>query len=246
MKKNQPYLINCDMGESFGNYQIGNDEALMPYINAANIACGGHAGDPVHIESTIDYALKHQVTIGAHPGYPDREGFGRRIIPMSAEELGATIRYQVSALVGLAKAKGGKVTYVKPHGALYNHMANDMHTAQIIIKAIREIDPQLKIMGLAGSHMKALVEEAGSVFIPEAFADRTYETDGKLRSRKLEGALIHDPQESLAQVNSILQHQRLRAYDGSTVELSAESFCIHGDNPAALDIAKTLHEALNS
>jgi len=242
---NQAYLINCDMGESFGNYQIGNDEALMPYINAANIACGGHAGDPLHIESTIELALQHKVSIGAHPGYPDRAGFGRRIIPMSAEELGATVRYQVSALLGLVKAKGGKVDYVKPHGALYNQMANDAHTAQIVIGAIRQIEPQLKIMGLAGSHMKELVEATGSTFIAEAFADRAYEANGKLRSRNLEGALISDPQQSLHQVQSILKAQKLNAYDGAPVELSAGSFCIHGDNPAALDIAKTLHKALN-
>jgi len=242
----RPYLINCDMGESFGNYRIGNDEALMPYINAANIACGMHAGDPLQIQKTIDLAIKHKVKIGAHPGFPDLQGFGRRVLPMSDDELSASVKYQVSAVVGLTKAQGGKVEYVKPHGALYNHIAANANAAKVVVAAIRSVDDSLKIMGLAGRHMKEIVEAAGAEFIAEAFADRAYEADGKLRSRTLEGALIYNPQKSFEQVRSVLQNGELRAYDGETVYLNAESFCIHGDNPAALDIAKALHESLKA
>ena len=238
------YLINCDMGESFGNYQIGNDDLLMPYINAANIACGMHAGDPLQIEKTIDLALKNQVTIGAHPGYPDLQGFGRRIIPMSSDELSASIRYQVAALIGMTRAKGGKVDYVKPHGALYNLIAKDADIAQTVISAIKDIDPSLKVMGLAGSHVRQLAEKNKMIFIAEAFADRAYEENGQLRSRKLEGAVLSDAEASLNQVLSIMTQGQLKTYQGNTIPLKAESFCVHGDNPAALSIAKKLNKKL--
>ena len=175
--------INCDMGESFGNFSVGNDTAIFPFITSSNIACGLHAGDPYHIEQTIRMAIKHKVQIGAHPGYPDLQGFGRRVIPMSSDELSASVKYQVSAIKGMVESEGAHLTYVKPHGALYNEMAKNGKEAVIVIKAIKAIDPNLMIMGLAGSHMRTLVEAEGMHFIAEAFADRRYEADGKLRSR---------------------------------------------------------------
>ncbi|WP_422356321.1 5-oxoprolinase subunit PxpA [Roseivirga pacifica] len=236
--------INCDMGESYGNYHIGNDTALMPYINSANIACGMHGGDPVHIERTICLALEHNVRIGAHPGYPDLQGFGRRVIAMKPEELASFIKYQVAALKGLVEANGGKLAYVKPHGALYNHIAQNKADAQVVIQAIRSIDSSLSIMGLAGSHMKTLVEEAGSTFIAEAFADRRYEIDGKLRSRSLPDALITNPKDACEQVLSIANALFTQTLAGDKVSLVADSFCIHGDNPAALAIAQSLNEQI--
>jgi len=232
------------MGESFGHYQIGNDQALMPYIDAANIACGMHAGDPVQIERTIDLALAHEVFIGAHPGYPDLNGFGRRIIPMSQEELAACIRYQVAALVGMTKARGGKVTYVKPHGALYNQMAEDAEVAKTVVSAILEVTASLKIMGLAGSLVQTVVEDAGAQFIAEAFADRAYEDNGQLRSRKLAGAVYDDPKKAAKQVLSVLHEQSLTSFHGKKISIKAESFCIHGDNPAALQIAQVIRTAI--
>ncbi len=234
------------MGESYGNYTIGNDREIMPYINAANIACGMHGGDPYHIEQTINLALDHHVRIGAHPGFPDLQGFGRRVIPMKDGELSSYIKYQVSALKGLVEANGGTLEYVKPHGALYNHIAKNEIQAQVVIDAIKAIDPNLKIMGLAGSHMKKLVSQAQMNFIAEAFADRAYENDGKLRSRNLEGALIKEPEKASSQVLSILKNRKVITYDGTELNLEAESFCIHGDNRAATAIAQSINNQLKS
>lgn len=236
--------INCDMGESYGNYKIGNDAALMPYVTSANIACGMHGGDPVHIERTINLALENNVRIGAHPGYPDLQGFGRRAISMKPEELTAYIKYQVAALKGLVEANGGTLAYVKPHGALYNHIAQNKADALVVIDAIRSIDTNLSIMGLAGSHMKHLVEEAGSTFIAEAFADRRYEIDGKLRSRHLPDALITNGSDACEQVLSIANALFAQTVDGDKVDIVADSFCIHGDNPAAVEIAQMLQEQI--
>lgn len=234
------------MGESYGNYRIGNDEMIMPFINAANIACGMHGGDPYHIEETINLALAHQVHIGAHPGYPDLQGFGRRVIPMKNEELSSYIKYQVSALKGLVEANGGQLLYVKPHGALYNHIAINEGPAKIVIEAIKSIDPNLAIMGLAGSHMKRLSNEVKVAFIAEAFADRAYEDDGQLRSRTLDGALLTNASQATEQVLSILNEGKVKTHSGIDFQLSADSFCIHGDNKAAVDIARSIHQAIKS
>ena len=237
--------INCDMGESFGNYRIGNDKAIFPYITSSNIACGVHAGDPYHIEQTIDLALTHQVQIGAHPGYPDLQGFGRRVIPIALEELSSYIKYQVAALQGMVASAGGKLAYVKPHGALYNEIANNTEVARTVYAAIKNIDPDLKIMGLAGSHVESILNEVNMEYIPEAFADRKYEATGKLRSRSLPNAVINDAQVAAEQVISITVDQRTRSLDGKEVNLMAKSFCIHGDNPAAVDILKQIDQMLN-
>lgn len=236
--------INCDMGESYGNYTIGNDLAIFPHITSCNIACGMHAGDPYQIEKTIDLAIEHGVQIGAHPGYPDLQGFGRRVLPMSSSELSSFIKYQVAALKGLVESKGHKLTYVKPHGALYNEMAQNKQVAQTTVKAIRSIDPDLRVMGLAGGHMLEVCQAEGMTFIAEAFADRQYESNGQLRARNLEGAVLHDPEKAAEQVLTIVRDKKTFSLEGREVQIEAQSFCIHGDNPAATTILRKITELL--
>lgn len=236
--------INCDMGESFGNFKIGNDEAIFPHITSCNIACGMHAGDPYHIERTIDLALSHNVQIGAHPGYPDLQGFGRRVIPMPQDELSSFIKYQVAALQGMVSSAGGKLTYVKPHGALYNEIAANKTVAETVYKAIKSINPSLKVMGLAGSHVGSLLKNLDLIYVPEAFADRHYESDGKLRSRALPNAVIDDAEVAAQQVVSIVERGETKTLEGQQVLLNAESFCIHGDNPAAVNILSEIDKLL--
>ncbi|HKK73524.1 MAG TPA: 5-oxoprolinase subunit PxpA [Saprospiraceae bacterium] len=223
--------INCDLGESYGRYRIGNDAIVFPLITSANIACGFHGGDPLHIQDTIKAAIKHQVQIGAHPGYPDLMGFGRRAMQIPAEELKAIIRYQIAAVKGLTESLGGQLHFVKPHGALYNKMARDHSEAETVIEAILSMDKELAIMGLAGSHLREIVERKGGRFIAEAFADRRYEADGKLRSRNKQYSVLENPEVVAQQVLSIARDQQVEAYDGSTLSLQADSICIHGDNP---------------
>ena len=237
--------INCDMGESFGRFTVGNDEAIFPWITSCNIACGFHGGDPLHMEKTIQLALKYGVRIGAHPSYPDLGGFGRRNMQLSRHELKAILKYQISAIKGMSESLGASLEYVKPHGALYNTASKEESEALTIIQAIREIDPHLAFMGLAGSLMERLAREQGIPFIAEAFADRSYEPDGKLMSRNKKGAVIHDPQLSVEQVLSMVKDQLVRTSDGSMYPIQAQSFCIHGDNPTALAILQALHEALH-
>ena len=236
--------INCDMGESYGNFIIGNDEAIFPHITSCNIACGMHAGDPYHIEKTIDQALEHGVQIGAHPGYPDLQGFGRRVLPMKPEELSSYIKYQIAALKGLVESKGGKLTYVKPHGALYNQIAKNSAEAETVIKAIKSMDSELKVMGLAGSLVKEVTESNGLTFIAEAFADRQYEANGQLRSRNLRQSVFSDKESAAEQVINIATNGKTKALDGTEVLVSAQSFCIHGDNPIAVDILMEISNRL--
>ncbi len=231
------------MGESFGHFQIGNDQEIFPYITSCNIACGFHGGDPLHIERTIRLALHHGTQIGAHPSYPDLAGFGRRKIDMNAEELRATIRYQVSALKGMVESLGGRLYYVKPHGALYNAMAEEMEITEHVISAIRDVDSDLKLMGLAGSLVQELAKDKSMPFISEAFADRRYEASGKLRSRALEGAVLDQPQEAAEQAVSIVLKHQAFSLKGFPVVIDAKSICIHGDNPQAVDILKAIDQA---
>jgi len=238
--------INCDMGESFGNYRLGNDEALLPYITSANIACGFHAGDPVHIEKTLALAVQQGVQIGAHPSYPDLGGFGRRKMEIPPEELRALVKYQVAAIKGMAESLGGKLRYVKPHGALYNSIAQDPEEGQAILQALREIDPGLVLMGLAGSSIEEQARALGTPFVAEAFADRRYEADGSLRSRMLPGSVIGDPQVAAEQVVSLVKAQSAKTLKGTSVPVKAQSICIHGDNPHALEILQAITQALVS
>ena len=237
--------INCDMGESFGNYQIGNDREIFPYITSSNIACGFHGGDPMHMEQTILAAIEHGVQVGAHPGFPDLAGFGRRKMELPLKELKAVVKYQLGAIKGIAESLGTSVGYVKPHGALYNMAADDEGISKTLIEATREIDSNLWIMGLAGSLFQELCKAENMPFVAEAFADRRYQPNGRLRSRLLEGAVLTDLEIISQQVLDIVLKQEIKAYNGSSVKLEAESICIHGDNPAAVDILKAIDLALH-
>ena len=236
--------LNCDLGESYGHYQIGNDTSVLPLITSANIACGFHGGDPLHIENTIKNAIDHEVQIGAHPGYPDLNGFGRRNMQIPPAELKAIVRYQIAAVKGLTESLGRQIHYVKPHGALYNTMAENPETATTVVEAILSISEDLAIMGLAGSLVQAIVEAKGGRFISEAFADRRYEANGKLRSRTKYGSVLENPAEIAQQVLSIVQQQTVQAFDDSKLQISADSICIHGDNPQVASILKHLDSVL--
>ncbi|MEL6867249.1 MAG: 5-oxoprolinase subunit PxpA [Bacteroidota bacterium] len=238
--------INCDMGESYGRFKVGNDEALFPWISSCNIACGFHGGDPWHIEQTIKSALKHNLRIGAHPSYPDLAGFGRRAMQIVPSELKSIIKYQIAAVKGLTESLGGSLTYVKPHGALYNTAAKTETEATVIMEAIREIDDSLLLMGLAGSPIEQWAKDHKIPFIAEAFADRQYTPEGRLMSRQLSGALIQDPLQAAQQVMDIATNQKVQTANGSYIPLKAQSICIHGDNPAALEILKQIHASFAS
>lgn len=236
--------INCDMGESYGRFQIGNDAAIMPYITSCNIACGYHGGDPLTIERTIKLALKHGVKIGAHPSYPDLSGFGRRNMTLPKEELKALIKYQIAALKGMVESLGAKLTYVKPHGALYNTAASEITEATTIIQAIQAIDPNLILLGLAGSVMEKAAQYNDMRFAAEAFADRTYTAEGKLMNRHRPNAVIHNPATAAKQVLSIVKDQQVISNENTPVAVTAHSVCIHGDNPQAVEILQKIEHAL--
>ena len=237
--------LNCDMGESFGNYAIGNDDRILPYITSCNVACGFHGGDPVQIEKTIKKALAYGVQIGAHPGYPDLQGFGRRRMQIPVDELRAIVKYQIAAVKGITESLGGKLSYVKPHGALYNTAADESVVAQAIALAIREVSEEIALMGLAGSlTMKEAANAHNLRFIAEAFADRRYTINGRLQSRSVEGAVIHDPQSASNQVISIVKHKGVESNNNTFIELKAQSICIHGDNPKVETILMAIDKEL--
>lgn len=237
--------INCDLGESFGNYTIGNDELIMPYISSANIACGFHAGDPLVMEKTVKLALKNNINIGAHPGYPDLQGFGRRSIKMPATEIRSMLAYQIAALKGITESLGGKLVHVKPHGALYNDAVGSEEIANAVIEAVLQIDPELKLYALAGSAIHKLANKQKLRTVNEVFADRAYMPTGELAPRSMEGALIHDVELSKSRVLRMIKESRVEALNGDLVEIKAQSVCIHGDNPEAIEMAKTLYRFLS-
>lgn len=239
--------LNCDMGESFGNYQIGNDDLVMPYITSCNVACGFHGGDPLQIEKTIKNALKYGLQIGAHPSFPDLQGFGRRYMKIPPKELKAIIKYQIAAVKGITESLGGKLAYVKPHGALYNTAANESEVAESIVNAIKEMGTDIAFLGLAGSEpMRKTAEHAGIRFVAEAFADRRYTADGRLQSRSIDGAVIHDPTKTAEQVLSLVQNKRVICNEGTPVSVRAQSVCIHGDNPKVTQILEAINTAFKT
>lgn len=236
--------LNCDMGESYGRFQIGNDQSVFPLISSSNIACGFHGGDPLHLEKTISMAIANHTRIGAHPSYPDLMGFGRQKMHIPFPQLKALVKYQVAALKGLVESQGAQLAYVKPHGALYNSIAKDAEEAKVVIEAIQEIDPQLQLMGLAGSHLAALSTQMNIGFIAEAFADRKYESDGHLASRNKAGSVLQDPQKIADQVLSIVKDQKVNTLENTQISLQADSICIHGDNPMVLPILEAITQTL--
>lgn len=241
--------INCDMGESFGAYTLGMDEAVIRLISSANIACGFHAGDPQVMRKTVQLALKHGVALGAHPGFPDLPGFGRRRMDCSLEEIQDYITYQVGALQAFCRAEGGRLHHVKLHGALYNMAAADPAMVRTIARTIHALDPELSLVILAGPKaeiLRAAAAEEGVQVIPEAFPDRAYEGDGSLRSRHHPGAVIHDAALAAERALAMVQHGMVEAHGGSKVVMQVRSLCVHGDNPNTVALATAIREGLEA
>jgi UPF0271 protein len=236
--------LNCDMGELPQAIADGTQEALMPSLTSVNVACGGHAGDERTMKATIEQALRWKLAIGAHPGYPDRTNFGRVELKLSAEAVATFVFEQVQALAAVAAGCGTRLTHVKPHGALYNQAAHNRDLALAIAEGVARWSRDVVLVGLAGSPMLEVFREAGFAVAAEAFADRRYEPDGTLRSRKLDDALIRDPEEAGRQALSIAERGSVIASDGSEVRVSAQTVCIHGDTPGAPAIAAAVSRTL--
>ena len=237
--------LNCDMGESFGAWKMGNDAALLDHVTSANIACGFHAGDPTTIRKTIELALEKKVAIGAHPGYPDLQGFGRRSMTIKPDEVFDLVLYQVAAVKGICESLGGRLHHVKPHGALYNQAVNDRNLSAAIARAVAKADPNLIYFGLAGSQMLADAEELGLRTAAEVFADRTYRSDGTLTPRTEPNAFIRNIEQSISQVLQMVGTRTVTTIAGEAVPIEAETICIHGDSPGALDFAIAIRQALS-
>ena len=238
--------LNCDMGEAFGNYPMPNDDILLDYISSANIACGYHAGDPEVMQHTVCMAIKKGVAIGAHPGLPDLQGFGRRDMKISANEAYQMTIYQIGALYGFVKAAGGKLHHVKAHGALYNMAAKDAALAKAIVQAVHDFDSTLILYALAGSEMVEAAKKTGMVCASEVFADRTYQDDGSLTPRTQSNALITDEQQSINQVLLMVNKQQVITVNQKTIPLKAETLCLHGDGSHAVEFAKMINQKLKS
>ncbi|AGS26506.1 LamB/YcsF family protein [Rhizobium etli] len=238
--------LNSDLGESFGPWQMGNDAALLKIVSSANIACGFHAGDPAGILETLCAARACDVVVGAHVGYRDLVGFGRRNMDPTSAELIADTIYQIGALQALAAAAGTSVRYVKPHGALYNTIAHDSRQASDVISAIQQLDKRLAVVALSGSQFVEQARSAGLKVICEAFADRAYNRDGSLVSRRQPGAVIHDSREVCARMLRLVQEGRVTAIDGTDIAIEAQSICVHGDSPDAVAIARSLRETFST
>jgi UPF0271 protein len=237
--------LNADVGESLGPWPMGDDERLIPLVTSVNVACGAHAGDPLTIERTIRLAVDRDIAVGAHPGYPDLVGFGRRDLDMTKAELLASIVFQVGAVAGIARSLGAELRHVKPHGALYNRAAGHMAVADTIAAAIRRGSPELILVGLAGSSLIQAGVAAGLQVASEAFADRAYEADGSLRSRRLPGAIIATPAAAARQALSIVRDGRVTAHDGTVVAVRADTICVHGDTPGAPNYVAAIRAALD-
>lgn len=238
--------LNCDMGEAFGNYPMPNDAALMNYITSANIACGYHAGDPEVMQQTVAMAIKKGIAIGAHPGLPDLQGFGRREMKITANEAYQLTLYQIGALYGFVKAAHGKLHHVKAHGALYNIAAKDAALANAIVQAVHDFDPSLLLYALAGSQMIEAALKIGLTTASEVFADRTYQDDGSLTPRTQSNALITDEQQSINQVLIMVKQQQVISANKKSVSLKAETLCLHGDGAHAVEFAKKINEKLKA
>lgn len=238
--------LNCDLGESFGNYTLGMDEAVIPHVTSINVACGWHAGDPLIMDKTMALAKENGVAVGAHPGFPDLMGFGRRPMTVTPAEAGAYVKYQVGALMAFAKSHNIKLQHVKPHGALYNMAAKDSALARGICEAIASIDENLYLMGLAGS---AMLEEAKKIGLPiasEVFADRAYNDDGSLVNRKLPGAVIHEPEIAVARAVKMAKEGKVISINGKEISIQADSICVHGDNEKAIELVTKIKTALQA
>ena len=227
--------LNCDMGEGETEASAALDRELMQFISSCSIACGGHAGSEHSMRQTAASALNAGLRIGAHPSYPDRENFGRQSMSISESALSAAITEQTAALKAIVTELGGELSFVKPHGALYNDMARDAELTSLVVTTIKAFDPTLKIMGLAGSHCSAICEDLAMPFLGEAFADRRYADDGQLSPRSQDGAVITEPETAVEQIMSIVEQARVESINGKWLPLQAQSICVHSDTPGALD-----------
>lgn len=229
--------LNSDLGENVADRIVSDDESMLRLVTSANVACGFHAGSPEGIRETLASAVAGGVVIGAHPGYRDYENFGRTKVDIDSATLQAHVEYQLGALIGLAAAVGGKVAYVKPHGALYNTIARDERQSKDVVAAIRAIDPRLVLLGLAGGVVLDVAERAGLRTAAEAFADRAYQPDGQLVSRTEPGSVLHDPVVVAERMVRLAGEGVIRAVDGTDVPVSAQSICVHGDSPGSVAMA---------
>ncbi len=236
--------LNCDLGESFGNYKIGMDEEVIPLISSANVACGYHASDPIVMQKTIAMTKKFGTAVGAHPGFPDLMGFGRRNLSVSPAEAKAYTLYQLGALDAFCRTQGVKLQHVKPHGALYNMAAKDYELARGICEAIYEFDKDLIVLALSGGQLVRAGQDIGLRTALEFFSDRAYEEDGTLVNRRKEGAVITDENEALARVVRMIKENKLTAITGKDISIKADSVCVHGDGVKALEFVKKIREKL--
>ncbi len=238
--------LNADLGESYGTWTLGDDAALLDVVTSANVACGFHAGDPVTLLRTVTAAVRRGVVVGAQVSYPDLVGFGRRDMDCTPEEITADVLYQIGALAGIAQAAGGRVAYVKPHGALYNRVARDPVAAGAVADAVRRYDPALPLLLLAGSDGLRVAAETGLTAVGECFADRAYTAQGRLVSRREPAAVITEPDEVVARAVRMATEQVVTAADGTAVPLDARSICVHGDTPGAAALAARVRAGLEA
>lgn len=236
--------LNSDLGESFGSYSIGKDEDVIKYVTSVNVACGWHAGDPVIMEKTVQMAKANGVAVGAHPGFDDKQGFGRRKIQLPPNEIRVMMKYQIGALMAFLQSEGMKMQHVKPHGALYNMAMVDRDVADAVCKAIHEVDPSIYLLAPAGCEMDHAAQRNGLKIAREVFADRAYQEDGTLVPRSLPGAVLHDPEEILARVLRMVKEGKVTTIDGKDIDICADSICVHGDNEKALRIVETIKGGL--
>ena len=237
-------VLNADAGESFGPWVLGQDEALLPYVGAVNVACGLHGGDPVVLLRTVELAARLGVDVGAHPGYPDLQGFGRRPMELSPEEVEAFVLFQLGAVEAACRACGVPMTHVKAHGALYNRACDDPAIAKAIVRAVARFDPALVLVALSGSVMAEEGERAGLAVAREAFPDRGYAPNGRLLPRGRPGAIVDDPEEAARRAVGMVRDSQVRAADGRVLAVRADTLCIHGDNPRAAQVAAAVRAAL--
>ncbi|MGQ0576947.1 MAG: LamB/YcsF family protein [Pseudonocardia sp.] len=238
--------LNADVGESFGRWTLGDDDAVLAIVTSANVACGFHAGDPSTLRRTCTTAAERGVVVGAQVGYPDLAGFGRRFLDVEPRRLTDDVVYQLGALAGICRVSGTEVRYVKPHGALYNAVVHHETQAAAVVAAVREYDPGLPVLGLPGSALLRLAAEAGLPTVREFFIDRGYTAEGTLVRRSEPGALLHNPAEVAARVLRLVREGVVAAVDGTDVAVTAESLCVHGDSPAAVAMAKATRTALTN
>lgn len=236
--------LNADLGEAFGVWSLGDDEAMLDLVTSANVACGFHAGDPSTLRRVCQAAAARNVAIGAQVSYPDLAGFGRRFIDIDPVELRDAVLYQLGALDAFAQVAGTGVAYVKPHGALYHACVSNYAQAEAVVLAAHEYDPSLAVLGLPGSHVLAIADSIGMEFVPEAFADRAYLADGTLVPRSQPESVITDPTQVAARAVAIATEHRVIAIDGTVVDVSARSICIHGDTPGAVGLARAVRAGL--